>query len=437
MWKRVIYVATVVILIFASIILLKEYIISREQIALVSFKNGNFKYSISSSYPFKNEEKTMFLKVESNEEVTIKIWILNILGTLDIILKNANDNIYMQESGKNIDKSITLSLKEGEYQLSCKFQNTFMGAYVIGLKNVAAFYSQVTLDPKHFTEVEPNPGEGFNWPFLLYVPENIEEDNIKHLLVITNNTGSSNDNFTQHLENAKKLILKESKMAKELQIPLIVPVFPRTKTDWHIYTHALDRDSLITEKEDINRLDLQLIKMIESARKVLSKNGIKTHEKVLMSGFSASAMFANRFTLLHPELVEAISCGAPGGWPIIPIERWQGYELRYPIGIGDLQEIVGYKPDIELIKKIPMFFYLGEKDTNDSVTYRDGYEKEDEEIIFNLFGENPVERWEKAENIYSELGCSSEFLLYKGVGHQKTFQTENDIIRFFKTVINK
>lgn len=437
MWKRIIYVAVALIIMFVSIILMKEFIISREQAVLVSLKNSNFKYNTSTSYPFKNEEKTMFLSIDSDKDVTIKIWALNILGTMDVVLKDENNNIHMQENGKNIDKNIVISLKKGDYQLSYKCQNTFMGAYVIGVKDAAAFYSQVTLDPKYFTEVEPIPEEGFNWPFLLYIPENIEKDNIKHLLVVTNNTGSLSDNFTQHLENAKKLILIESKIAKELQVPLVVPVFPRTKMDWLIYTHALDRDSLITEKEDIKRLDLQLIKIIENARNVLLKNGINTYEKVLMSGFSASAMFANRFTLLHPELVEALSCGAPGGWPIIPVEKWQGYELRYPIGIADLQEIVGYKPDIELIKKIPMFFYLGEKDTNDSVTYRDGFEKEDEEVIFNLFGKNPVERWEKAENIYSELDCSSEFLLYKGVGHQKTSQIKNDIIRFFKNVSNK
>ena len=31
-----------------------------------------------------------------------------------------------------------------------------------------------------------------------------------------------------------------------LKVAVLMPVFPRPKTDWQIYTHALDRDALMT-----------------------------------------------------------------------------------------------------------------------------------------------------------------------------------------------
>ena len=51
---------------------------------------------------------------------------------------------------------------------------------------------------------------------------------------------------------------------------------------WWIYSHALDRDTLTTERPDVGRLDLQLISMVDTARASLAADGIPAEEKFLI-----------------------------------------------------------------------------------------------------------------------------------------------------------
>ena len=238
-------------------------------------------------------------------------------------------------------------------------------------------------------KVEPNPAKGFHWAYYLYIPSSIltadSADGKTYLLVEPNNTGFTSDDQSVHDEYARGLIEQQSDFVEDLKVPLLVPTFPRPDTYWKIYMHALDRDTLLTEIEGLERIDLQLIVMIDDATEILSLEGINIEDKVLMMGYSASGMFVNRFTFLHPERVRAVAIGAPGGWPIAPLGKWNGVKLRYPIGVEDMKELVGKEFNIEAVKSIPLYFYMGDQDTNDSVPYQDGYDEEDKQLIFQYF----------------------------------------------------
>ena len=78
-----------------------------------------------------------------------------------------------------------------------------------------------------------------------------------------------------------------------------------------------------------------------------------------------------------------------------------------------------------------MFLFLGAEDDNDSVVFRDSYEKEDEELIFELFGKTPVDRWEMAKRLYLESRLNAEFRLYPKVKHGVTNEMMADIVAFF------
>src|SRR2546425_366895 len=84
--------------------------------------------------------------------------------------------------------------------------------------------------------------------------------------------------------------------------------------------------------------------------------------------------FTNRFAMLHPERVKAAAFGSPGGWALAPIPSWKGKSLRYPIGTADFEAVSGAKLDLERLKKVPLFLFMGSEDTNDSVVYRDSYD---------------------------------------------------------------
>ena len=277
-------------------------------------------------------------------------------------------------------------------------------------------------------KIDANPDKGFYWPYYLNAPNSTINTT---LLVEPCNTGTGDDDPVVHDEAAKQLAEWHTHYAQQLQSPLLVPTFPRSYTNWQIYTHALDRETLQTTLPNIQRIDLQLIAMIDDAIGKLSEKGINVDYKVFIMGFSASGMFTNRFTILHPDRVKAAAIGSPGGWPIAPVEEWQGEILRYHVGISDVQQLTGKPFDLKLFSTIPLFFYMGDLDINDSVPYDDSFVKEDRDLICRLFGDTQVERWPKAEEIYGSVNCSSQFVLYPGAGHNITYEMESDIIEFF------
>ena len=295
---------------------------------------------------------------------------------------------------------------------------------------------QTTVSPlPDVVQIEAQPKKGFLYPYYLYVPSELRTEksvNAKQtILVLPNNTGRIDDDLTVHDASSKRLAEGRRSLASNLKVVLLVPVFPRPKTDWRIYTHALDRDSLLTEKKELRRFDLQLISMIDNARERLRVDGLRVDERVMMYGFSASGMFTNRFAMLHPDRVKAAAFGSPGGWALAPIASWKGKALRYPIGTADFETITGKELDLERLRKVPLFLFMGADDANDSVIFRDSYEQEDQDLIFDLFGKTLIERWPVTEAIYKETLPRASLKLYPNIGHSVTKEMWSDVTAFF------
>jgi dienelactone hydrolase len=283
--------------------------------------------------------------------------------------------------------------------------------------------------------VEASPDRGFDYPYYLYAPPELHAEKgegVKAtILVVPNNTGKIDDDFSVHDAAARRQAEDLRGLASELKVALLVPAFPRPKTDWRIYTHALDRDSLLTDKKEYRRFDLQVIRMIDDARARLRGVGLRADRRVLMLGFSAAGMFTNRFAFLHPDRIKAAAAGSPGGWAIAPVETWEGKPLRYPVGVADFKAVSGRPLDMKALKRVPLFLFLGGDDTNDSVIYRDSYEKEDEELIFSLFGRTLQARWEFTKTVYGEMLPEATLKLYPKVGHSFSLAIWADIKAFF------
>jgi pimeloyl-ACP methyl ester carboxylesterase len=271
----------------------------------------------------------------------------------------------------------------------------------------------------------------------LYVPPKSDLAATRHLLVLPNNTGKGDDDLAIHEANVKRKIAQVPLAFGKLNVPAIMPVFPRPGTDWKIYTHALDRDALTTEKKEFSRFDLQLVAMIDDARRRLGDEKIVTDSRVLIYGFSAAGMFSNRFAFLHPERVLAAAVGSPGGWPLAPSTEFNGKKLRYPIGIHDLETVSGKKFEIERLRKVRLFIFLGDKDDNDSVIFGDSYEPEDKELVIAAFGKLPVDRWESSKKFYADARLDAEFKLYPGIDHTMTLPIIADVNQFFETAMTR
>jgi dienelactone hydrolase len=315
-------------------------------------------------------------------------------------------------------------------------KNIIYGFLLVILAGYAASAQTAAFNPSDVIKIEANPAKGFAYPYYLYVPPELrsqaERKKTHTILVLPNNTGKIDDAFEVHEADVKRRSAQAGQIAAMLKTAVLMPVFPRPASDWKIYTHALDRDAMTTGKREFARFDLQLVAMIDDTRALLKKEGLKFDKKVLINGFSASGMFANRFTFLHPTRVKAAAIGSPGGWAIVPATAYKEKTLRYPIGIGDFKNVTGKKIDWKNLRKVPMFIFLGDKDDNDSVVFRDSYEDEDEKLIFEIFGKTPVKRWTMAKTLYEQNRLNAEFKLYPNVAHTVTPQIRDDILAFMR-----
>lgn len=308
---------------------------------------------------------------------------------------------------------------------------------IVALTVVAGMIGPYALRVQRFAA---DPANGYHADFYLYVSpaarRRAREDRLATLLVQPNNSGINSDDPEVHRRDAWWTGFERQKIADELGVVLLVPAFLRPGEDWRILTHALDRDTLTTERADLRRIDLQLIAMIEAARADLAARGMQTDERVLIQGFSASGMFANRFTILHPERVKAATIGSPGGWPMVPAASFDDEPLPYPAGISDLEQLTNIPFDAVTYNAVPQLIYMGSADENDSLDYTDGWDEEDAQQIDRLFGTDPLSRWDDARSLYQQAGANVQFLLVEGIGHDRQ-ELQKYSTEFFTNVLER
>jgi pimeloyl-ACP methyl ester carboxylesterase len=288
-------------------------------------------------------------------------------------------------------------------------------------------------------EYPAEPARGFHAPFYLYVSPGAariaKQGKRVTILVQPNNSGRTSDDAKTHQRDAWWTGFERQRVADELNVVLLVPAFIRPATGWQVYTHALDRDVLTTKRPDLARLDLQLLAMIDAARASLESQRISSDLRVIIQGFSASGMFANRFAALHTDRVKAVAVGSPGGWPIAPLQAAGGDTLRYPAGVADLEALTGKPFDLDAWRALPQLIVMGSLDDNDSLDETDGWDADASAQVVRLFGTTPIARWPKAERLYRDAGANARFLLVAGVAHdRKVLQRYSS--DFFKTVLH-
>ncbi len=288
--------------------------------------------------------------------------------------------------------------------------------------------------------IQSNPAQGFFNDYLLFIPKGTKLNRKTFLLVEPNNTGKLSDSMEVHKQHAVFLASKSSvgnNVATELRIPLLVPVFPRPASKPLTYTHALDRDVMLENTPELKRPDLQLLEMINDARKVLSNLNIHVEDKFLMSGFSASATFINRFSFLHPDKIQALAIGGFNGELMFPQKEIGEVKLNYPIGINDFEALFQQTFNLESFKSIPQYIYMGALDDNDAVQFDDAYSKKERKIINKNIGATVQKRYLECQKVYMDAGINVNFKTYEKVGHWTTSEMNLAVIKFFMAQIKQ
>jgi hypothetical protein len=297
---------------------------------------------------------------------------------------------------------------------------------------------QVAIAADAGTELVPaKPESGFNFPYLLR-PAVDPSSAVRVLLVETNNTGVPSDDPEVHLDAARELAEKGfgSGIAAALNVPMLVPVFPRPKAQSLTYTHALDRDTLEITSGALRRLDLQLVAMIDDARRRLAARRLGVPRRVLLAGFSASGTFANRFVVLHAERVLAVATGGTNALVILPVASHAGVDLPYPLGVADLRKLTGKPFDLAAWRRVPQFLFMGADDTNDAVEFDDAFSAGERERVYQVLGRAMLPtRWERCEAIYGSARANAVFRIYPGIGHGTDGAIRREVVEFFRTAL--
>jgi hypothetical protein len=289
--------------------------------------------------------------------------------------------------------------------------------------------------------VESNTDNGFNYPYFLFIPEGASLHEKSVLIVEPNNSGFADDDLKKHIEKAERTASKDfytgNYVAQKLKYPLLVPVFPRSQTDWKIYTHALDRDVVCQKRNQLERIDLQLLAMVEDAKAKLTASGYSIQTKFFMTGFSASGTFVNRFRLIHPDKVFAVAAGGLNGLLALPLDSIADKPLNYPLGTNDFKVLFNQEFQKTAFISTPQFYFMGGFDENDAIPYDDAFDPEERELIYELIGKEMLPlRWENCKNTYIYEGVNSIIKTYENIGHEHPENVKKDIVAFFQKYIN-
>ncbi len=183
-------------------------------------------------------------------------------------------------------------------------------------------------------------------------------------------------------------------------------------------------------------LDKQVIAMIRDAIGYLQTNKIDIEDKVIMDGYSSAGAFAERFTMLHPELIKMIISGGAMDMLMLPLNSYQGKSLDYPLGIADYKEITGREFDFKAYKSIPKLYYLGKDDDCDNIFYKDCWYEKQTDLILSFLPRNMYLRATKHIEQYSKQDFEALYIFDVGIGHSVSKQMNDYIEEFIKANVD-
>ncbi len=267
--------------------------------------------------------------------------------------------------------------------------------------------------------------KGINISSIVAVP--LTENISKNMIFEANNMESekNSDILSQGIDTLRRLSI----LTQEEPGIIVVPLIPSYKDA--PYFQQLSKECFDLPKDDLlYRVDEQIVRMINKTKNMVSSEfGVSLSDKIFLNGYSSSGVFAQRFSLLHPEMIDTVCIGGASGSIPVPSD-----DLDYPLGVKDYEELMGKKFDFEQYKDIKFRYYVGEYETfkKSNCRYDDNGEfaPMHDMSYFNrsvpvdvgkkqreLFGKDMFERANRTVQVLKSLGLNIEHHIIKGRGH--------------------
>lgn len=296
--------------------------------------------------------------------------------------------------------------------------------------------------------------DGKMFPYILVYPQNIEEN--AEILVDTLNTVDSESTKNRIDVFVKGADEVSSYIRSKVPAPCLYVFTPKKDFLQEPYYQQLSRECFTESDREYDRCDLLVLESIKDAQKKMeSLSGKKISEKIVLNGYSTSGVFAQRFAMIHPDIISKAIIGAATGSIPIPTE-----DFDFPLGIRDFEKLFGKKFDEESYRQIQFAYYVGEleaqeisqrKDkngknvpTHDMSYLTKSIPKEIGEQYRSMFGTDLDERFINAINWYKEHGYSIVSKVYKD-GTHKNLKNKNyayalnhlmDLLAFYRDGIS-
>ena len=261
-----------------------------------------------------------------------------------------------------------------------------------------------------------------NIPYILVIPPNIEDGSVISFEANNLETENNQELLISAINTAYRLF-------KNTNSIVVVPLIKSKKNE--PYYQQLSKECFeLPSNHPMFRFDMQIVDIINQVKnRIFKLSGIIVSDKIFLNGYSASGVFAQRFSLLHPDIVDtACIGGASGSIPVI------SDILDYPLGIKDFSKIAGLSFDIDNYKKIKFRYYVGElEDTRKSLDRYDdngNYAPMHDMSYFNrsvlvdigkiqrkLFGNNLLLRSQNIINYLQNKGIDISQTIFLGRSH--------------------
>lgn len=162
-------------------------------------------------------------------------------------------------------------------------------------------------------------------PFILITPSKLQDD--QSMVMESNNreTNNKEEMLLQALQTGKNLnyVFKGNN-------PILILLLPSNPNE--PYYQQLSAECF----QKGNRLDLDIMDTIQKAKEIMKEEyGVTVKDKIFLNGYSSSGCFAQRFSLIHPEIID---CACIGG----ASRKYSNskYRFRLSIRYKKLQRII-------------------------------------------------------------------------------------------------
>ena len=284
---------------------------------------------------------------------------------LAFIYREFKNNLTSDEKDKIFDyfKKIESSIKT-EDDLTSFVQN-------------AKLKSDLSINPEQeinkigkLITIPANPEQGFNYPFMIYIPNNLDKNQVNNLLLHSCNTPEGMLDYSKVEEFTKIEQLKSDslhlEMANKGSVPLIMPIIPRFRGYNPEYIeNGMQRSNLETFIDMQSKLDPKYQMTREQIEYEFNKSQNIIEQQMKMSDYAISYLKNNGINMDNKIIVEGHSAGSKNAASLINQypDRIASYVIGGTTGISKVNDnsIPGIIYNGVLDKNNPAEFYYDEK----------------------------------------------------------------------------